>query len=77
MSDWIELARSHGVVVRALKLAIVVGTILAVINHGDKILLGSLSAGDVVKILVTYIVPYGVSTVSSVGALRGRAAANA
>lgn len=77
MSDWMELACARGVVVRALKLAIVVGTILAVINHGDKILLGTLSAGDIAKILVTFIVPYCVSTVSSVGALRSRAAANA
>jgi len=58
------------VVRRALRIAVIVGTLLISINHGDKILSGSLHDGDLLKMFLTYFVPYGVSTVSSVAALR-------
>ena len=72
MNQWLNIALTRGVVVRALKLAVVVGTVLAAINHGDKILALALNAGDAVKIGVTYFVPYCVSTISSVGAIRAQ-----
>jgi hypothetical protein len=72
MREWLNTAARHDVAVRALKLAVVVGTILAVINHGDKVLALALSSADALKIGVTYFVPYCVSTISSVGALRGQ-----
>jgi hypothetical protein len=48
-----------------------VGTVLALINHGDLILEMSLPRENILQILLTYLVPYSVSTYSAVKALRG------
>jgi hypothetical protein len=69
MKEWFQLAFRFSVVKRALKCALVVGLILIVINHGDAILAGQLSWGRLLKMLLTVMVPYVVSTLSSVGAL--------
>jgi hypothetical protein len=61
-----SLAFSRQVLPRATRVAFIVGTILAFINHGEKILAVSLSAQDLFKILLTYLVPYGVSIWSAV-----------
>ncbi|WP_187292476.1 nitrate/nitrite transporter NrtS [Octadecabacter antarcticus] len=55
---------------RALRISLAVGTILAIINHGDTIFWGSISQSDAIRIAVTYVVPYCVSTLSSVMAIR-------
>jgi hypothetical protein len=67
----LELAFSPPVVRRALKIAAVVGTVLILINHGDALLRGDLSAGRLFKMGLTVVVPYLVSTISSVEAMRG------
>ena len=64
-----SLAFSRQVVPRAARVAFIVGTILAFINHGDKILAMSLSSQDLFRIIMTYLVPYGVSTWSAVRAI--------
>ena len=69
MSEWIRLATSGPVVRRAVKYAIVVGAVLIAINHGDAILDGSLSTRRLTQMALTVLVPYTVSTLSSVGAL--------
>ena len=73
MSEWIRLAVTGPVVRRALKYAVIVGAILIAINHGDAIARGDLSAGRLFKMGLTVIVPYTVSTLSSVGTLLGLA----
>jgi hypothetical protein len=50
--------------------ALVVGTILVAINYGDAILRGELRQGQVWRLLLTFAVPYCVSTYSSVSAIR-------
>lgn len=65
-----SLVFSHGVVTRALRVGLIVGTILAFINHGDKILTMTLLTGDIYRIIFTYLVPYIVSSWSSVMAIR-------
>lgn len=55
---------------RALKIALVVGTILATINHGDAILEASMTTTAWVKVLLTFCVPYGVSWYSAAQAER-------
>ena len=55
---------------RALKYAVVVGAILITINHGDAILRGDLPAARLFRMGLTVLVPYVVSTLSSVGAMR-------
>ncbi len=62
---WV-IASSSRVVITSLKVSLLVGTILALINHGESILQMSLSRESVFKILLTYLVPYGVSTYSAV-----------
>ena len=67
---WLKLATSGSVVRRATVIAMVVGTILVAINHGDAIIRGDLSMGRLLRIALTVMVPYCVSTYSSVSALR-------
>lgn len=50
--------------------AVVVGTVLITINHADAILRGDITTGRLLKMGLTVMVPYIVSTLSSVGALR-------
>ncbi len=52
-------------VARSLKVALVVGTILALINHFDSIVSGSLGPAVTFQILLTYAVPYSVATFGS------------
>lgn len=70
---FLALACSRGVVTSAVKIALLVGTVLALINHGGGIISMSLSQGSVLQILLTYLVPYAVSTYSSVRALQRHA----
>ena len=67
---WLKLATSGSVVRRATVVAMVVGTILVAINHGDAIIRGDLSMGRLLRFALTVMVPYCVSTYSSVSALR-------
>jgi len=68
MSDWLSIACARSTVVRGLQFAIVVGAILVAINHGDAILAGEISRGRLLQMLLTVMVPYLVSTFSTVGA---------
>jgi hypothetical protein len=52
-------------VLRSVKIALVVGTVLALVNHSDAILGGSIGSADAARILLTYFVPYTVATVGS------------
>ncbi|MEX2205098.1 MAG: nitrate/nitrite transporter NrtS [Myxococcota bacterium] len=72
MSEWFRIAVEPSVVRRAFRTMVVVGSILIAINHGDALLAGKLDADRVFKICLTLLVPYGVSTTSSVAALRSR-----
>lgn len=70
MKQTLSLALKTSVVKRALKYAIVVGVILITINHGDAILRGDLPPARLFRMGLTVLVPYVVSTLSSVGAMR-------
>jgi hypothetical protein len=65
---WLAVARERAVVLRACKFALVVGAVLIAINHGDALLAGELDARRLLKMALTVVVPYVVSTLSSVGA---------
>ena len=69
MKEWLQLALRPSVVKRALKYALIVGFILIAINHGDAIFSGQVTQGRLLKMLLTVMVPYVVSTLSSVGTL--------
>ena len=70
MKQTLALALQPSVVKRALKYAVVVGAILITINHGDAILRGDLPPARLFRMGLTLLVPYVVSTLSSVGAMR-------
>jgi hypothetical protein len=75
VGHWLAVARERAVVLRACKFALVVGAVLIAINHGDALLAGELGPRRLLKMGLTVLVPYVVSTLSSVGAtlaLRGR-----
>ena len=65
--DFFQLAFSDGTPKKALMTALVVGTILTSINHGDVILKGE--SINYFKILLTYCVPFCVTTW---GAIHGK-----
>lgn len=69
MSFW-ELATQRAVAQRALRIALIVGTLLILINHGPALLDGDISAMRILQMMLTYLVPYGVSTYSSVMVFR-------
>jgi hypothetical protein len=69
-ASFLELATDPRVVGRALLYALGVGSLLIAINHGDAILSGSISSGRLLKMGLTVLVPYAVSTLSSVCAMR-------
>jgi hypothetical protein len=69
-STFLELAISSKVVRSAVKVSIIVGTILALINHGGSIFRLALSTENLFQIALTYLVPYCVSTYSSVRAIQ-------
>ncbi|MDP4593622.1 MAG: nitrate/nitrite transporter NrtS [Beijerinckiaceae bacterium] len=73
MIDWLKLAWSPMVRTRAIKVALLVGCILAAINYSDKVMAGTFEARDLIKITMTFLVPYCVSTYSAVAAMRAAA----
>ncbi len=73
MKEWLYFASRPRVVRRALKFAVVVGTILIVINHGPAIAARDLPAERWVRMVLTVLVPFVVSTSSSVCAMREQA----
>ncbi len=70
MSSWLSIATRPRVWRRALAYGVVVGAILIAINHGDALLRGDVDSVRIVKMMITPLVPYIVSTLSSVGAIR-------
>lgn len=61
---------NHSLQKRAIKIALIVGTVLALINYSDKLLAGSMAPSDWLKMLATYLVPYVVASYSAYSALK-------
>jgi len=57
-------ATADGVPLRSAKVALVIGTLLNLINQGDALL--GVAAVNWAKIALTYVVPYCVSTYGAV-----------
>ena len=72
MSTWIQIASSKIIQRNGLKLALVVGTLLNLINQGDAILNGAWSDIHVPKLLLTYCVPYCVAVYAGTQAKRDK-----
>ncbi len=70
--SWFQTAMRRDVVQRAVRVALLVGTILALINHGNKLLAGVVDGTTMIQIVLTYLVPFSVSTWSSVQMARSQ-----
>ncbi|MEM7365979.1 MAG: nitrate/nitrite transporter NrtS [Pseudomonadota bacterium] len=58
---------SPSVMMRSLMVAFVVGSLLALINHGDAIFMGVMTPDRWMRVGLTYVVPYVVATYGAVG----------
>lgn len=67
---FLSLAASREVVVNSIKVALVVGTLLVLINQAEALSRPALLVERADRILLTYLVPYCVSTFSAVKAMR-------
>ncbi|GMQ76714.1 MAG: hypothetical protein BMS9Abin01_2005 [Gammaproteobacteria bacterium] len=67
--EWLHIASRKPIVMRGLKYGILVGSILIIINHGNAMVGGTVDSTRVVQMILTVLVPYCVSTASSVGAV--------
>jgi len=70
ITSWLKLAIQPSIVRRATAYAVVVGTLLVAINHWEAVVSGRVSLRELWQIALTVLVPYLVSTSSSVGAMR-------
>ncbi|MDF1875143.1 nitrate/nitrite transporter NrtS [Sulfurimonas sp. SAG-AH-194-I05] len=57
-----EIAISSSIVQRAIKVSLIVGSTLNLINQGDALLLLDIQNLSYLKLGLTYIVPYSVTT---------------
>ena len=63
MKKFFAAAVERGTVATSVKIALVVGTVLGLINYGDRIFLScDMHVLDWIKLAVTYCVPYCVAT---------------
>jgi hypothetical protein len=69
MKIWLTLCFSKPVIKRASWTALIVGVILILINHGSAIVKGEVDLSRVLQMCLTVMVPYIVSTTSSVSTL--------
>ena len=67
---WYYHALSRSIVRRSLIVAAIVGSVLALINHGDAIMIGVMTPDRWLRIGLTYLVPYVVATYGAVSAVR-------
>lgn len=67
--EWVALCLSKPVRTRAVRSALLVGAVLILINHGDALWRGRVDAGLLFQMGLTALVPYVVSTVSSVSTI--------
>ena len=68
----LRFIRSRDIVQTSVYTALVVGTILTLINQGDIYLADHVTGIVLVKTLLTYVVPYCVSTFGAMSAARVR-----
>ena len=68
MPTWFQIASRRSTVLRAARYAVLVGPILIAINHGRALLGDEITPERLVSMALTVMVPYCVSTASTIGA---------
>jgi hypothetical protein len=66
LHEWLKSAAHPATMRRACTTSLVVGTLLIAINHGHAIIAGQITHERIFQMLLTVVVPYMVSTASSV-----------
>lgn len=69
MNQWLKHAVTPSVMQRSVRVSLIVGTLIGAINYGDKILAGSIQSSEWIKAIVTFAVPYIVSTYAAVSTI--------
>jgi len=69
---WLQMARDPWILRRAVVTSLAVGAVLTAINHGAQLVAGPLSTALVLPILLTFLVPFLVTVVSGVAAIRSQ-----
>ena len=59
-------------ILRSLKTTLIVGSILGLINHGSALLAGRLTPDQLASLLITYLVPFSVTTYGQIQGKRQR-----
>ena len=70
MKVFLKHSKNGKIVFRSIKVALVVGTILALINHYDVLINRTFTTTNIIQILLTYLVPYMVATYGSASQAR-------
>lgn len=70
---WLRVALSPGVMARAVKVALVVGSALNLVNQGSVLLSGNVAGFDALCGLLNFVVPYCVATYGATAALIAQA----
>jgi hypothetical protein len=73
----LSYGREWDTLIRSVKTALVVGTVLGLINHGEALLSGQFTPEQLVPLLVTYLVPFTVATYGQIQGKRQRDLARA
>ena len=68
--------RDRAMLGRSLRVALVVGTLLVAINQADALIAGPITSGLLMRIGLTYVVPFCVATYGALANARGRAGAD-
>jgi hypothetical protein len=72
LANWLRLVTDGWLLRRALATCFVVGLLVTAVNHGQDIMLGRLPTAAAWQIVLTFVVPFIVATVSPLGAVRER-----
>jgi hypothetical protein len=62
-SDWI---------LSAVKIALIIGTILFAINHGEAVIEHKMNTGRWVSVVLSYLVPYTVYIIGKASNIKGK-----
>lgn len=65
MKEFLLYCTSKYCVRRSIKVSLIIGTILALLNHFDAIINNTLTRINIIQIVLTYLVPYMVTTYGS------------
>ena len=75
-TQWANLAEACGLVMRgrtartALPVALLVGTVLSLVNEGDAVFQGRFTPAVIVRVMTNYLVPFCVASFGYLAALR-------